>query len=152
MQIEYSPFCLDIESPKTNVLKTCRELGISIVAYSPVGRGLLTGQIKSFDDLPENDFRRLTPKYSAENFPKILNLVGKIGEVAKRHQCTVAQVCLAWLSAQGEDIIPIPGTRTIKYLEENTNARNINLTAEEVKELRKYADETELIGDRYPSM
>ncbi|RFU25491.1 hypothetical protein B7463_g10844, partial [Scytalidium lignicola] len=152
IQIEYSPFCLDIESSKTDILKTCRELGISIVAYSPVGRGLLTGQIKSWDDLPEEDFRRITPKYSKENFPKILNLVDKIGAVAKRHQCTVAQVCLAWLLAQGEDIIPIPGTRTIRYLEENTNAVNIKLTEEEVKELRKYVDETELIGDRYPSM
>ncbi|KAH8819153.1 NADP-dependent oxidoreductase domain-containing protein [Xylogone sp. PMI_703] len=151
VQIEYSPFCLDIESPNTNVLKTCRELGISVIAYSPVGRGLLTGQIKAWEDLPENDFRRITPKYSKENFPKILDLVDKIGRVAKVHNCTVAQVCLAWLLAQGEEVIPIPGTRTIKYLEENTRAAEIKLTDEEVKELRKYADACELIGDRYPS-
>jgi aryl-alcohol dehydrogenase-like predicted oxidoreductase len=150
--MEYSPFCLDIESSKTEILKTCRELGISIVAYSPVGRGLLTGQIKSFDDLPEHDFRRMTPKYSRENFPKILDLVAKIDTVAKKHKCSVGQVGLAWLLAQGEDIIPIPGTKTIKYLEENTNAMNIKLTEEEVKELRSYAEETELIGDRYPAM
>ncbi|KIM97071.1 hypothetical protein OIDMADRAFT_44030 [Oidiodendron maius Zn] len=150
VQVEYSPFCLDIESPKTEVLKTCRELGISVIAYSPMGQGLLTGQIKSFDDLPESDIRRLTPKYSRENFPKILDLVAKISAVAKRHKCTVSQVCLAWLLAQGEDIIPIPGTRTIKYLEDNTNAIDVKLTKEEVAELRRYAEGTELIGNRYP--
>lgn len=152
VQVEYSPFCLDIESPKTDVLITCRDLGISVVAYSPIGRGLLTGEIKSFDDLPADDFRRLTPKYSRENFPKIVNLVAKISAVANRHNCTVAQVSLAWLLAQGNDIVPIPGTRTIKYLEENTNAVDVKLTEEEVKELRHYAEETELIGDRYPTV
>jgi aryl-alcohol dehydrogenase-like predicted oxidoreductase len=150
--VEYSPFCLDIESPKTQVLQTCRELGISIVAYSPVGRGLLTGQIKSFSDLPEGDFRRLTPKYSSENFPKILQLVDKMGSVAEQHDCSVSQVGLAWLLAQGKDVIPIPGTRTVKYLEENTKSMDVRLTEEEVKELRRYAEETELIGDRYPTM
>lgn len=150
MQVEYSPFCLEIESPKTDILKTCRELGISIIAYSPVGRGLLTGQIKSFDDLPQNDFRRSAPNYSRENFPKILDLVAKIDTVAKCHGCSVGQVGLAWLLAQGGDIIPIPGTRTIKYLEENRNALDVKLTEEEVKELRHYAEETKLIGDRYP--
>jgi aryl-alcohol dehydrogenase-like predicted oxidoreductase len=151
VQVEYSPFCLDIELPKINVLKTCRELGISVVAYSPVGRGLLTGQIKSFDDFPKNDFRRIIPKYSRENFPKILDLVDKINAVASKHKCTVAQIGLAWLLAQGEDIIPIPGTRTIKYLEDNTNAMDVKLTEEEVKELRHYAEGTELIGNRYPN-
>lgn len=150
-QVEYSPFCLDIESPQTDILKTCRELGISVIAYSPVGRGLLTGQIKSFDDLPEGDVRRVTPKYSRENFPKILGLVDKFMAVAANHGCTVAQACLAWMLAQGEDIIPIPGTRTIKYLEENTGAANIQLTEDEVKELRRFAEETELKGDRYPT-
>jgi aryl-alcohol dehydrogenase-like predicted oxidoreductase len=152
VQVEYSPFCLDIESRKTQVLKTCRELGISIVAYSPVGRGLLTGEIKSFDDIPEKDFRRMVPKFSRENFPKILDLVAKMGTVAQKHKCTIGQVGIAWLLAQGEDIIPIPGTRTIKYLEENTNAMNIKLSLEDVKELRRYAEETELIGDRYPTV
>jgi len=150
--MEYSPFCLEIESAKSDVLKTCRELGISIIAYSPIGHGLLTGQIKSFDDLPENDLRRTTPKYSRENFTKILDLVAKIGTVAEKHGCTVGQVGLAWLLAQGDDIIPIPGTRTIKHLEDNTNAMHIKLTTEEVKDLRRYAEETELVGDRYPSM
>lgn len=151
VQVEYSPFYLDIESPSTNILQTCRELGIAVVAYSPLGRGLLTGQIKSYDDLPEHDFRRLTAKYSRENFPKILNLVEKMNTVAKRHGCTTSQVCLAWVMAQGEDIIPIPGTSTIKYLEQNVAAAGVKLTAGEVAELRGYAEETELEGDRYPA-
>lgn len=152
LQVEYSPFFLDIESPKTEVLKTCRELGISIIAYSPVGRGLLTGQIQSFDDLPEDDMRRMIPRYSRENFPKILDLVAKMGAVARKHRCTTGQLGLAWLLAQGPDIIPIPGTRTIKYLEENTSAMDIELAEEDVKELRRYAEETQLTGDQYPSM
>lgn len=133
-------------------MKTCRELGITIVAYSPVGRGLLTGQIKSYDDLPEDDFRRITPKYSRENFSKILDLVAKFGIIAKKHDCTVGQVGLAWLLAQGDDIIPIPWTRTIKYLDENTRAIDVRLSKDEVEEIRKYAEETELIGDRYPTV
>ena len=149
-QVEYNPFCLDIESSQYKVLEACRELGITVVAYSPVGRGLLTGQIKSFDDLDDNDFRKLTPKYSRENFPKILELVEKFKTVAANHQCSTAQACLAWMLAQGNDIIPIPGTRTIKYLEENTAAANIQLNADEIKELRGYAEATEMPGSRYP--
>jgi len=151
VQVEYSLFCLDIESPQFQIMNTCRELGISVIAYSPVGRGLLTGQIKSFDDLPEHDFRRLTPKYSRENFPAILKLVAEVESLATKHNCTPAQVCLAWLLAQGEEVIPIPGTRTIKYLDENTAAVDIQLTAEEVKHLRLTAEATELPGDRYPT-
>ena len=150
LQIEYNPFVLDIE--KNELLDACRELGVAVVAYSPVGRGFLTGQIKAIEDLPENDFRRMTPKYSPENFVKILDLVHKFEDVAKNHQASSAQACLAWLMAQGEDIIPIPGTRTIKYLEQNTEAAKIQLTAKEVKELRVAADATELPGDRYPAM
>ena len=151
VQVEYSLFCLDIESPQFEIMNTCRELGISIIAYSPVGRGLLTGQIKSFDDLPEHDFRRLTPKYSRENFPAILKLVAEVESLATKHNCTPAQVCLAWLLAQGEEVIPIPGTRTIQYLDENTAAVDIQLTSDEVKHLRLTAEATELPGDRYPT-
>jgi aryl-alcohol dehydrogenase-like predicted oxidoreductase len=151
VQVEYSLFCLDIESPQYDTLRTCRELGITVVAYSPVGRGLLTGQIRSYDDLDEHDFRRLTPKYSRENFPKILKLVAEVEAVAKKHDCTTAQVCLAWLLAQGEEVIPIPGTRTIKYLEQNTAAAGLKLSDEEVSQLRAFAEATELKGDRYPT-
>jgi aryl-alcohol dehydrogenase-like predicted oxidoreductase len=93
----------------------------------------------------------VTPKYSAENFPKIMKLVDEVEAVAKAHGCTTAQVCLAWLLAQGEEVIPIPGTRTIKHLEQNTAAADIKLTAEEVSKLRAFADATELKGDRYPT-
>ncbi len=150
LQVEYNPFVLEIET--NELLQTCRELGIAIVAYSPVGRGFLTGHIKAIEDLPANDFRRLTPKYSPENFVKILDLVHKFEDVAKNHKATPAQASIAWLMAQGEDIIPIPGTRTIKYLEQNTDAANMKLSKEEVQELRKAADATELPGDRYPAM
>lgn len=149
-QVEYSPFTLDIESPESGILKTCRELGISVVAYSPIGRGLLTGQIKSPEDLPEDDFRRNTPRFSNDNFPRILELIKKIESIASVHKCTVSQVCLAWLLAQGNDIIPIPGTRTIKYLEQNTQAASIILTQKEVDDLRKYSEESNIIGQRYP--
>ncbi|KAK5995398.1 Aldo-keto reductase str7 [Cladobotryum mycophilum] len=150
LQVEYSLFFLDIESEATEILKTCRELGIAIIAYSPVGRGLLTGQVKKFEDLPENDFRRFIPKFQGENFNRILALTDSIKAVADKRKVTASQVSLAWLAAQGEDIISIPGTRTIKYLEENTNAIDITLTEDEVKELRKAAEATELAGDRYP--
>jgi len=151
LQVEYSPFCLDIESPTTDLLRTCRELGVAVVAYSPVGRGFLTGQIKSVFDLPENDFRRVTPKYAPENFPKIMALTAQFEKIAKERGKTSAQICIAWLLAQGDDIIPIPGTRTIKYLDDNTNAAKIELTAEEVKELREAAENAEIHGDRYPT-
>lgn len=144
-------FYLDIESPELGILDTCRELGISVVAYSPVGRGLLTGQIKAFDDLPEHDFRRLTPKYSRENFPTILKLVAEVEALSQRHDCTPAQVCLAWLLAQGGDVVPIPGTRTIKFLEENTAATQVPLTSDEIQMLRAAAEAADLPGDRYPT-
>ncbi|EXJ62338.1 alcohol dehydrogenase [Cladophialophora yegresii CBS 114405] len=150
LQVEYNPFVLDIE--KNDLLRTCRELGVAVVAYSPVGRGFLTGQIKALDDLPANDFRRLAPKYSPENFVKIMNLVHKFQAVAKNHGATPAQACIAWLMTQGEDIIPIPGTRTTKYLEENTAAASLKLTGQEVQELRAAVDASEIPGDRYPAM
>lgn len=150
-QVEYSLLFLDIESERTEILKTCRELGIAIVAYSPVGRGLLTGAIKSLDDLAENDWRRGVPKNSPENFARVTALVDKIGSIAKKHDATPAQICLAWVAAQGDDFISIPGTATIKYLEENTAAINIKLSGDEVQELRQYANEIEIPGDRYPS-
>jgi aryl-alcohol dehydrogenase-like predicted oxidoreductase len=108
LQIEYSPFALDIESPQINLLNTCRELGITVVAYSPLGRGLLTGQIKSPDDFEDNDFRKHAPRFSKENFPLNLKLVQSLDALSKRKGCSTGQLALAWLLKQGEDIIPIP--------------------------------------------
>jgi aryl-alcohol dehydrogenase-like predicted oxidoreductase len=108
VQIEYSPFALDIESPQIGILKACRELGIAVVAYSPLGRGFLTGQIKSPDDFENGDFRKHAPRYNKENFYKNLELVAKLQDFAKKKGCTSGQLSLAWLLAQGDDIIPIP--------------------------------------------
>ncbi|PWY79710.1 Aldo/keto reductase [Aspergillus heteromorphus CBS 117.55] len=152
MQIEYSPFSLDIESPKTDILRTCRELGIAVVAYSPIGRGVLTGKFRSLSDLPEQDVRRVFPKFSEENFPKIVELVLKLEEVAEAHNSTPSQIAIAWLLAQGPDIIPIPGTKSVKYLVENAGAADIILTEGELKKLREKIDQTELDGNRYPDM
>lgn len=148
-QIEYNPFTLEVEP---EILPASRELGVTTVAYSPIGRGFLTGQIKSLDDLPEIGFHRATPKYSKENFPKLMNLVSKFEEVAKAHGKSPAQISIAWLLSQGDDIIPIPGTRGKKYLDENTSAAEIKLTDQEIKTLREAADATVLPGARYPEM
>ncbi|KAI9793823.1 MAG: hypothetical protein M1835_006981 [Candelina submexicana] len=150
VQIEYSPFTMDIEDPSINLLATCRELGVAIVAYSPLGRGMLTGAIKSPDDFEPGDFRSLSPRFSKENFPKNLKLVDQLDEIAKRKNCTAGQLTLAWLMAQGDDIIPIPGTKKVNYLIENLGALNIKLSDEENKEIRKAVEAAETHGERYP--
>lgn len=150
VQTEYSPFTLDIEDPKINVLNTCRELGVKIVAYSPLGRGLLTGAYKGPEDFEANDFRRMIPRYSKENFSKILALTDKLKEIGAKHNATAGQVTLAWILGQGDDIIPIPGTKSLKYLDENWGAINIKLSQEELAAVRKAAEETILPGVRYP--
>ncbi|KAJ5207079.1 Aldo/keto reductase subgroup [Penicillium cf. griseofulvum] len=151
-QVEYSPFAVDIESSTADILTTCRELGITVIAYSPVGRGLLTGQIQSFSDLPENDFRRMLPKYAQEHFPKIHELVQGLKDVANNHGSTPAQVAIAWLLAQGPDIIPIPGTKSIKNLDQNTNSLSLKLTDMELQDIRMLIKRTEIPGGRYPDM
>jgi aryl-alcohol dehydrogenase-like predicted oxidoreductase len=151
VQVEYSPFTLDIEDEQVGLLKAARELGITIVAYSPLGRGLLTGQFKSPDDFEENDFRRAIPRYSKENFPKILKLAEGLKRIGEKYGATAGQVALAWLLAQGDDIIPIPGTKKIKYLEENLVAAKIQLTPTDLNDVRaeaKMADTSN--GPRYP--
>ncbi|KIY65414.1 Aldo/keto reductase [Cylindrobasidium torrendii FP15055 ss-10] len=145
-QMEYSPLYLDIEQDGT--LDLCRELGIALVAYSPLARGLVTGQFRSPDDFEEGDGRRSIPKYSKENFPKILALVDKLKDIGAVHGATAGQVTLAWILAQGDNIIAIPGTKKIKYLHENLGSLKLRLTAEEVATIRRYVDEVELIGDR----
>ncbi|KAI9745046.1 MAG: hypothetical protein M1818_001324 [Claussenomyces sp. TS43310] len=147
-QIEYSPFSMDIEKAEPGLLRTCRELGIATIAYSPLGRGMLTGQYKSIDDFDEKDFRRSIPRFSRENFPKNLQLVDTLREIADRKDCTPGQLSLAWLMNQGEDIFPIPGTKKIRYLEENLGAYDVTLTSEEEKQIREAIARTEVHGTR----
>lgn len=149
IQVEYSPFVLDVEQ-KGHLLDTARELGVTVFAYSPLGRGILTGQVTSRDDFPEDDLRRHIPKFSPENFPKILSLVENIKTIGKKYNATPGQVTLAWLMAQGEDIIPIPGTKKIKYAEENLGALKVQLTKEDIDFIRKAITETEITGTRSP--
>ncbi|GBB99718.1 hypothetical protein RclHR1_03600014 [Rhizophagus clarus] len=147
VQMEYSPWTLDIE--KNGVLEACRELGVTIVAYSPLGRGFLTGKYKSIDDFEPNDFRRTVPRFQGENFNKNLEIVHKFNEFASKKGVTAGQLCLAWVIAQGEDFVTIPGTRKIKYLEENFEAGKIQLSPEEISEVRKIIDSIEIVGGRY---
>lgn len=149
LQVEYSPWTLDIESPATGILKTSRELGTTIIAYSPLGRGFLTGQYRSPDDFEEGDFRRNNPRFSRENFPKNLELVEKIRGIADKKGCTLGQLTLAWLMAQGDDIIPIPGTKKIKYLEENMGSLDVKISKEDDEEIRKAIEGISVSGDRY---
>ncbi|EJF61113.1 Aldo/keto reductase [Dichomitus squalens LYAD-421 SS1] len=140
LQVEYSPFALDIEGEKYGaILKTARELGVKIVAYSPVGRGVLAGKYRSPDDLPEDDSRRYLPRFSAENFPKVLQAVDVVKGIAAKHGATPGQVSLAWLLAQGDDILPIPGSTKPANIKENIEAVNVKLTAEEVEQIRQAA-------------
>ncbi|KAG6995768.1 aldo-keto reductase yakc [NADP(+)] [Physcia stellaris] len=148
-QIEYSPFSTDIEDPAVELLATCRGLGIATVAYSPLGRGILTGQYRSVDDFPEDDFRRTIPRFSTqENFDKNLVLVDVLKMIADKKGCTSGQLTLAWMMKQGLDIFPIPGTKKIKYLEENLGAYDVSLTEEENIEVRKAIDNAEVTGTR----
>jgi aryl-alcohol dehydrogenase-like predicted oxidoreductase len=149
--MEYSLITLDIESSTSEILKTCRELGVTVVAYSPVGRGVLTGQFQSHADIPEGDLRRMLPKYSEGNFPKILKLVQELKDVADAHGSTPAQVALAWLLAQGPDIIPIPGTKSAAKMDENAASALLHLSDQEVQEIRTLAERTEIEGTRYPA-
>ncbi|KAH9901325.1 Aldo/keto reductase [Cubamyces lactineus] len=151
IEVEYSPFTLDIEDPKVGLLKAARELGVTIVAYSPLGRGLITGRYTSPDDFEEGDFRRQVPRYSRENFPNILKLVNGLKKIGEKYNATPGQIALAWLLAQGEDVIPIPGTTKIPNLKENLDAANIKLTPEDVQEVRRIANEADAAnGPRYP--
>lgn len=151
-QMEFSPFALEIESAQTEFLKTARELGVKIVAYSPLGRGFLTGTMKSRDDLDDGDNRKNHPRFSEENFGDNLKLVELLGDMAKKKGVTPGQLSLAWVLAQGEDFIPIPGTKRVKYLEENAEAVNVKLSTEEEKEFRKAVDSVGgSRGSRYPA-
>ncbi|CAO2658756.1 Nn.00g064790.m01.CDS01 [Neocucurbitaria sp. VM-36] len=150
VQVEYSPFALDIESKQIDLLKTCRELGVAVVAYSPLNRGMLTGALKGPEDFEEGDFRSGAPRFSAENFPKNLELVDRIKEVAAKKEVTPSQLTLAWLMAQGSDIFPIPGTTKAHRLEENLGSLKVELSKAEEESIRKACEEAEIGGGRYP--
>jgi aryl-alcohol dehydrogenase-like predicted oxidoreductase len=147
LQTEYSLWTRD---PEDEVLPTCRELGIGFVAYSPLGRGFLTGQFKTFDDLAADDYRRNSPRFQGDNFQKNLDLVRRVGEMAKQKGCKSSQLALAWVLAQGDDIVPIPGTKRRKYLEENVGAINLQLTAEDLRRIDEVFPRDATAGARYP--
>jgi aryl-alcohol dehydrogenase-like predicted oxidoreductase len=147
LQTEYSLWSRD---PENEILPATRELGIAFVAYSPLGRGFLTGQIKSPDDFAADDFRRQSPRFQGENFKKNLDLVKRIEEIAAEKKCTAGQLALAWLFAQGEDIIPIPGTRRRKYLDENVGALKVELSAADLRRIDEAAPHGVAAGLRYP--
>ncbi|KAJ9053571.1 hypothetical protein DSO57_1022958 [Entomophthora muscae] len=146
VQVELSPWEISLE--KTGLLAACRELGVAVVAYSPLGRGFLTGKL-DVSNLAEGDFRAHMPRMSVENLAHNSQLVQKIQELAKEKNVTASQLCLAWVLKQGDDVIPIPGTRRIKYLEENVAAVSIHLTDDDEKQIRQLAEKCEIKGDRY---
>jgi aryl-alcohol dehydrogenase-like predicted oxidoreductase len=147
LQTEYSLWSRD---PEDEILATVRELGIAFVAYSPLGRGFLTGQIRRFEDLAEDDYRRQSPRFQGENFTKNLELVDRIHKIAAEKGCQPSQLALAWVLAQGPDIIPIPGTKRVAYLEENAAAIDIKLSPEDLRRIEEAAPKGSAAGPRYP--
>jgi aryl-alcohol dehydrogenase-like predicted oxidoreductase len=147
LQSEYSLWTRD---PEADVLGVCRELGIGFVPYSPLGRGFLTGKIKKREDLPEDDYRHTTPRFQGENFRHNLDLVERVGEIAREKRCTPAQLALAWVLAQGDDIVPIPGTKRRKYLQENVGALDVILTSADLARIEEVAPKHAVVGERYP--
>lgn len=148
VQSEYSLWTRD---PEDGVLQTCRELGIGLVPYSPLGRGFLTGQIKRFEDLAQDDYRRQSPRFQGENFQRNLDLVEHVSDIAREKHCSPGQLALAWVLAQGEDIVPIPGTKRRKYLKENIGALDVNLTASDLARINATAPREAFSGSRYPA-
>jgi len=147
LQSEYSLWTRD---PEDEVLPACRELGIGFVPYSPLGRGFLTGKIQKPEDLSEDDYRRTTPRFQGDNFQRNLDLVKRVEEIAREKRCIPAQLALAWVLAQGNDIVPIPGTKRRKYLQENVGALNVLLTNEDLARIEEAAPKNAFAGSRYP--
>ena len=146
VQTELSLWSRDAEDA---VLPTVRELGIGYVAYSPLGRGFLTGQITSPSDFPDDDYRRFHPRFTGENFDKNIALVREVEEIAAEKGCTTAQLALAWVLAQGNDIVPIPGTKRVRYLDENIGALDVRLSDEDLRRLDEILPPGAASGDRY---
>jgi len=149
LQTEYSLWSRD---PEDEILPTVRELGIGFVAYSPIGRGFLSGRFKTIDDLEPTDYRRQSPRFQGENFERNLDLVRRIEEIAQSKGVTPAQLAIAWVLAQGDDIVPIPGSKSIGHLEENIAAVDIELTPDDLAHIDEVAQKGVAAGDRYPSM
>ncbi|MEA2405831.1 MAG: hypothetical protein QOE08_2478 [Thermoleophilaceae bacterium] len=149
LQTEYSLWTRD---PEEKVLPTVRELGIGFVAYSPLGRGFLSGRFRTPDDIPEDDFRRHNPRFQGENFERNLELVGRVEEIAEEKGVTAGQLALAWVMSRGDDVVPIPGTKRRKYLEENAAASDVELTDDDLAGIEEAAPHGSTAGDRYPDM
>jgi aryl-alcohol dehydrogenase-like predicted oxidoreductase len=147
LQTEYS---LWSREPEDEILATCRELGVGFVAYSPLGRGFLTGQFTRFEDFPEDDYRRFSPRFQGENFQKNLDLVRRVEEIANEKRCKPAQLALAWVLAQDKNVVPIPGTKRRKYLEENVAALDVKLNAEDLRRIDEIFPSGAAAGLRYP--
>jgi aryl-alcohol dehydrogenase-like predicted oxidoreductase len=147
VQTEYSLWTRD---PEAEVLPMCRTLGVGFIAYSPLGRGFLTGRFKTFEDLAADDYRRFNPRFMGENFQKNLELVRRVEEIARKKQCTPSQLALAWLLARGPEIVPIPGTKKQKYLEENLGAAAVTLSPADLASIERAAPLGVAAGPRYP--
>jgi aryl-alcohol dehydrogenase-like predicted oxidoreductase len=147
LQTEYSLWSRD---PEDELLALCRELGVGFVAYSPLGRGFLTGEFKRFEDFPADDFRRFSPRFQGENFQRNLDLVHRVEQIAKEKGCKPSQLALAWVLAQDQNIVPIPGTKRRKYLEENVAAIDVKLTKEDLRRIEEIFPTGAAAGDRYP--
>jgi aryl-alcohol dehydrogenase-like predicted oxidoreductase len=146
LQTEYSLWSRDVEDA---ILPTCRELGVGFVAYSPLGRGFLTGRFRSIEDLPADDYRRSSPRFQGENFQRNLDLVRHVEALARAKGCTPSQLALAWLLARGDDVVPIPGTKRVKYLEENVGAVDVTLTRRDLERIDEIAPQGVAAGARY---
>ena len=147
VQSEYSLWTRD---PEPEILPTCRELGIGFVPYSPLGRGFLTGKIQRPEDLPEDDYRRTTPRFQGENFERNLEIVKRVEKIAHEKHCTPAQLALAWVLAKGNDVVPIPGTKRRKYLQENIGALDVDLSSNDLERIEEVAPKDAFAGSRYP--
>src|SRR5882672_1232557 len=148
LQSEYSLWTRD---PEEEVLNVCRELGSGFVPYSPLGRGFLTGQIKRFEDLPKDDYRRQSPRFQGENFQRNLDLVRNVAEIAHEKSCTPSQLALAWVLAQGNEIVAIPGTKRVKYLDENAGGMNVILSPKDLQRIQEFFPQGAASGPRYPA-